>query len=78
MDLIKRSGWWLHCLNAELAYFSLIQHSSFSLLTSEADNDMVTGADGGSVRLGQSHGLLSVPSLLSAVMDARLGDVSLG
>ena len=78
VDLIKGSGWWLHWLNAELAYFSLIQLSSFSLLTSEAENGMVTGSGGGSVRLGQSHGLLSVTSLLSPVMDAKLGDVSLG
>ena len=78
MDLIKGSGWWLHWLNAVLAYFSLIQLSSFSLVTSEGGNGMVTGADGGSIRSGQSHGLLSVASLLSPVMDVKLGDVSLG
>ena len=70
VDLIKGSGWWLHWLNAELAYFSLIQLSSFSLVTSEGGNGMVTGADGGSVRLGQSHGLLSIPSLLSPALTA--------
>jgi hypothetical protein len=75
VDLIRGKGWWLHWLKAELGYFSMIQFSSFSLFSSEAGNGRVVGAGGGSVLVGQSHGLLSTLSLLSPVMDARLGDL---
>ena len=43
MEVINGKGWWVHWLNPELAYCSLIQFSSFSLFSLVAGNGRTVG-----------------------------------
>ena len=43
VEVIRGKGWWVHWLNPELAYCSLIQFSSFSLFSLVAGNGRTVG-----------------------------------